>query len=627
MMLKHHRKAQRVLATHAASQAAQPNSEPHDKPKNVSHQANIRWLIGFVGRYRFEAFAAIGSGMVGGVMLTLEPYLIGVLVDNLREGINLPQLGGDVLVILLVSALGTAAFFGQRYYSGEVAYRVHHDMRKTIFDNMVTLQAGFYNRYPTGDLISRLYSDMEWIWRLLALFFNRGGNALVGLIFTFVLLASVNIPLTILVFIVLTVSTSFQIRAGVALRSMSEHVQDQAGVMSGFVQDTVTGIQTLKTFGREQDANQDFFKANKEYRRRWLYFKRRNEPIGMLPQFIAQFTTGLVVMFGGIMTIGGGMTIGNFVQFILYLGYIQRVLLQIGTVYQRYQQTRGALDRLTPLLQQAEIRTLPDAKPLTKPRGDIHFEHVNLTLGEETLLHEIDLHIPAGTVVGIVGPTGCGKTLLVNLLARVTDADRGRVLIDGEDVRAWDLDDLRRAIAYVPQETFLFSQPLHENVRMGKPDISDADLDRAVHISRVSNDLPQLPDGLNTMVGEKGVMLSGGQKQRVAIARAIAHDPAILVLDDALSSVDTQTAADILGDLRGVLRTRTSLIIAHRIATVKDADFIVLMRDGRIVAQGTHDELLAQDAQYAAMVEREYHRDQEIIDETNLLDDATPGGN
>jgi ATP-binding cassette subfamily B protein len=279
--------------------------------------------------------------------------------------------------------------------------------------------------------------------------------------------------------------------------------------------------------------------------------------------------------------------------------------LQIGTVYQRLQQTRGALARLAPLRQPTNIEDIPGASPLTQPQGEITYQDVGVQIDGKWLLRDVSLHISAGQVVAIVGPTGCGKTLLVSLLARVLDPSEGEIRVDGTNVMDLKLDDLRKAIAYVPESTFLFSQELHRNIRMGRADISADELHEAINTSRMSNDLPQLPNGLDTLVGEKGVMLSGGQKQRVAIARAIVRDPAILILDDALSSVDMHTAADILNDLRGVLRTRTSIIIAHRIATVKDADHIIVMTDGRVVEEGKHDELVKRDGVYAQMVERE----------------------
>ncbi|MEO1645181.1 MAG: ABC transporter ATP-binding protein, partial [Chloroflexota bacterium] len=309
----------------------------------------------------------------------------------------------------------------------------------------------------------------------------------------------------------------------------------------------------------------------------------------------------------------GSMTIGNFTQFILYLNLIRRTLLMIGMTYQRYVQTKGAMERITPLLQEPDIKDAGDAVDLLQSEGNISFRNVSLVEDGKTLLHDINLDIPTGSVVGLVGPTGSGKTVLVNLLSRVSDVETGSVHIDDVDVRKIKLNDLRKAIAYVPQQTFLFSQPLHENVRMGQDDISDEALDRAIHISRVSNDLQQMPDGLDTLVGEKGVMLSGGQKQRVAIARAIVRNPAIMVLDDALSAVDTKTAAEILMSLRTVLDTRTSIIIAQRMATVKDADFIVVMDKGTIVEKGTHDELIEAGGLYASMVEREAQQEGEML--------------
>lgn len=585
--------------------------------------ADIRWLGRYIWHYRGSAFGALAAGIVGGITGSLEPYLIGGIIDQVQEGVDASALAGSVAAIIGFAVITVIAFYVQRYYSGKIAYSVSFAIRRDLFDHLLTLDQGFYQKQAVGDLISRMHTDLEVIWRLNVMGFTRFSGAATTLVFTFVLLASVSLPLTAATFVVLLVTTAFQVWAGLAITPLYEEVQDQMGVLSARVQDAASGIQTIKTFGAERGAAAAFAVDNIEYRRRWLRFKRRNEPVGMLPNMISQLTTGIVVLYGGWLTVQNELTIGQFTQFLIYLGLISMVLLQLGIIYQRYQQARGSLARITPLLQPPAIRDpltptqMSDQARLDAAlRGDIRFEKVSLEIDGVHLLHAVDLTIPAGQTVGLVGPAGGGKTLLVNLIARVQDVTGGRITIGGVDVRDLPLAALRESMAYVPQSTFLFSETLADNVRMGAGnDLHPDALGEAIGISRVSNDLPQLPDGLETLVGEKGVMLSGGQKQRVAIARAIVRDPAILVLDDALSSVDTHTAADILAGLRDVLRTRTSFIIAQRMATVKDADRILVLADGRIVEDGTHDTLIERDGLYARMVQREHIQDERDADD------------
>ncbi|MDQ7033917.1 MAG: ABC transporter transmembrane domain-containing protein [Anaerolineae bacterium] len=270
----------------------------HTAHLEAPKQANMHWLMSFILRHKQAAFLAIASGSIGGITLALEPYFVGVIVDNItRDGIVMAQITRDVLILLGITFVTVVMFFAQRHYSGEVAYRVHYDIRRIVFEHMVTLDNDFYRQHPTGDLISRMFSDLNWVWRLLALMFNRGGNAVTALMMSIILLGVIDWQLTLMVLTILAIATVIQLRVGLLLVPISEKVQDQAGVVSALVQDSISGIQTVKTFGREADLAAAFRQENEAYRRQWLAFKRRNEPVGMLPQLITYVTTGLVVIF------------------------------------------------------------------------------------------------------------------------------------------------------------------------------------------------------------------------------------------------------------------------------------------------------------------------------------------
>jgi len=320
-------------------------------------------------------------------------------------------------------------------------------------------------------------------------------------------------------------------------------------------------------------------------------------------------TTALILLVGGREVAAGTLTLGEFVQFISYLALLSWPMINLGWTVTLYQQGLASTGRISEVLGRDPKIASPE-HPIAASRveGDVRFDDVGILYGDRWIVRHISFHVPVGGSIAIVGSTGAGKTTLVNLIGRIHDPTEGEVLVDGHNVKEWPLDALRRSIGYVPQDTFLFSIPLKENVQFGRDDGTAAEFEDALLVSQLVNDLPQFPEGMETMLGERGVTLSGGQKQRTAIARAIFRDPAVLILDDSLSSVDTNTAADILAHLRRFMQGRTTIIIAQRIATVKDADEIIVLDDGAIIERGKHADLVKLDGSYAAMYRRELLR-------------------
>jgi ATP-binding cassette, subfamily B, multidrug efflux pump len=598
---------------------------------------SLRHLWPYAARYRYLLLAGSLCAAAGAAVSALGPYILRLAVDAIQAG----QLTNQILLgygglILLVACVDGLFKFGQRMLIGGVSHRIDFDLRAALFDRLMLLDQEFYSRMHTGDLMARMTNDLSAVRQFLGPGLSSSFTALLTLPAATVLMLLINVPLTLVVLLLLPLVTIVFVLLGRRMRRAFSAVQDQFGNLSTRTQENFSGIRTIKAYAQEEAELRVFTAANDHYRQLNLRYARLSGVLWPGVTLILGSVAALVLLFGGRLVAQGQITLGELVQFNAYLGLLTWPMIALGWMVNLYQQAVASTERLNAVLQRRPTITSPtDASFDLEIAGEVEFQDVGVRFAapepateatrlpidqasgngqppEDWVLRHISFRVPRGSSLAIVGATGGGKTSLISLLGRVRDPGEGTIMIDGRDVRTLPLDRLRQSIGYVPQETFLFSISLRDNVTFGRseqPDgmepASDEQIRRAVEISRLSNDLPQFPDGLDTLIGERGVTLSGGQKQRVAIARAILRNPAILVLDDALSSVDTHTAAQILAGLRTVMRGRTSIIIAQRIATVKDADQIIVLHGGRIVERGTHHALLRQGGRYAAMYRRE----------------------
>jgi ATP-binding cassette subfamily B multidrug efflux pump len=554
----------------------------------------VRIIIGFIAITAATAFSVA------------QPYILRLAIDDLHHRASSDTLSKYVLLFLGAALGQSVAAFIQRSTVNRVSRFLEYDLRNDAFRHLQSLDQRFYLEMHTGDLMARLTNDLNAVRQ----FVGMGMISLIStglmLVVVAVLMVFINWKLALVAFFVLPFTSVTMVVVGRTLQKRFRLVQDQFGQLSTAAQENFSGIRVVKAFVQEDREIEAFLRTNEEYVRRNLSYQRLSGIMWPLMFFVVGIALALVLYVGGTEVANREITLGEFVQFNGYLALLTWPMISLGWVINMYQQGAASMGRVMEVMnRQPEIRDTGHTLPVAQVQGKIEFRNVGVRYGDREILRNVSFVVESGETVAIVGMTGVGKTTLMSLVPRVLEADEGEVLVDGVDVRRLPLDMLRRSVGYVPQDTFLFSATLRENTMFGVDDAKDEAVTGALTTSRLIKDLEQFPKGLETVVGERGVSLSGGQKQRTALARAILRNPRILILDDAMSSVDTHTQSEILTGLREVMAQRTTLITSMRISTVKDADKIVVLADGTVVEQGTHRELLVGNGLYARMYRRE----------------------
>lgn len=567
---------------------------------------DLKALIPYMARYKVRLLVGMLMPVFTSMLALTLPYLLGNAIDRLREGRPQSEIVTIVMLILGLAAVQSVGEFFARYLVNQVSRVVEYDLRNDLFAHLQRMQQSFFQEMHTGDIMARATNDLSAVRAFLGPGISNSLRTVLMFVVASVLMLAINLKLAlILLFFMPMVSLAFVLIGG-KMHARFERVQDQFGKLSTYAQENFSGIRVVKAYAQEEYEMEHFAEESRDYFRRSMAYQKLDQLLWPMMALVLGLAAVSILYVGGNEVISGGLTLGQFVQFNGYLLMLSWPMIALGWVVSLYQQGAASMGRIRQLMShRAKIADSDATKPITDIKGDIIFDNVSLSYGKTRVLDGVSFHAPVGSTLAIVGATGAGKTSMVNLISRVHEAQEGRVLVDGVDVRQIPLAVLRRNIGYVPQDTFLFSTSLDENVAFGVDQPEPAMIAQSVEVARLSKDLDQFPNGLHTVIGERGVTLSGGQKQRTALARAVMRDPAILILDDALSSIDTHTQSEILAGLRDVLRGRTSIIISQRISTVKDADQILVLDDGKIVERGTHTELVAQRGRYAKMYRRE----------------------
>ncbi|MDI6895204.1 MAG: ABC transporter ATP-binding protein [Bacillota bacterium] len=565
----------------------------------------LRRLGPFLRPYRGRLAGGILMILVVPVLAALSPWVLMWVVDSILQQGRWGLLPWGALALVAVAAMQGISRFLQRYSMQYVAQRVTYDLRNRLFGHLQQLSFGFYDQAQTGQIMSRLTIDVETVNRFMAMGIMGMGNSLLQVLITVAVLLRLNWRLTLVSMVVLPPLVHAVVEFGRRVRPLWRQIHQQMAVLTAYLQESLAGIRVVQSFAREDLERAKFTVQNRLYMDMTMKALRGAAFWGPYMNFLGAAGTALVLGYGGREVMLGRLTVGGLVAFTSYLGQLMMPIRQLGFLVNLTSRGTAAAGRLFELLDTpAEVQEKPGAVAMPPFRGQVRFEKVSFRYRSGfRALENIDLEVLPGQTVVILGPTGSGKSSLIHLIPRFYDVEQGQVLIDGVDVRDMTLDSLRRQVGVVTQETFLFSASIRENIAYGRPEATLEEVARAAQAAHIHDFIASLPQGYDTVIGERGVGLSGGQKQRVAIARALLMDARILLFDESTSSVDAETEYRIQQEFVRLLRDRTSFIIAQRLSTVRTADLIVVLDQGRIVGRGTHEELVRSSALYRKIYE------------------------
>lgn len=567
----------------------------------------IRWFLSFLKKYRVRMIVGLILVFITALLVLINPQISGMIVDEVIEGQHYEKLGILLLIMIGVTLVRSLLRFTFLMCFESSSQGLVYDMREEAYRKLMKEDFNFFNKNRTGDLMSRQTGDMDAVRHMVSHVIYFSFENILVFLMALVMIFSVNVKMALCMLIVLPFTLAVTLSQRRHIKPAFDRVRDCFSSLNAFAQETIAGNRVVKAFAKEDYELEKFDRENDGYRDGQL--NAASIWMKYIPMFeiLSQCLTIILMIMGGFMVIDGEMTIGNMVTVNGYLWMLNSPLRQAGWIINDLQRFLTAIEKIYKVYTtEPDIKQPEHVVEKRKLKGSVTFDHVNYYTNDDTVLKDISFHVEPGQTVGIIGATGSGKSSLINLICRFYDVNQGRVLVDDIDVRNLDLQTLRGNIGIAMQDVFLFSDTIEGNIAYGNPDCTFEQVQAAAKIANADEFIREMPEGYDTIIGERGVGLSGGQKQRISLARAILKDPSIIILDDTTSAIDMETESMIQNELKKISDERTVFIIAHRISSIIHADQILVLDNGRLVERGTHEQLLAKKGYYSTVFHHQY---------------------